>query len=147
MQRAIKLAEESVAKGGFPAGSVLTLNGQIIAEGISIGNILNDPTSHSELATIRSACTTHDTSHLENAVLYASMQPCVMCLGAAMWGGIREIFYACRQSEVSAEYYGGHYHGADINAQFLDPIKLTHMQDHEAASLSVVKSWEAKLGH
>src|SRR3989344_4526285 len=91
LQRAIKKAKESMVQGGFPAGAIIVRNGEIIGEGVSIGNKLNDPTSHCELASIREACKNLKTSDLSGSVLYASMQPCLMCLGASMWSAIPKI--------------------------------------------------------
>lgn len=87
---AIKKAEESVAKGGFPAGAIIVKDGKVVGEGISIGNKLNDPTSHGEMASIRNACKNLKTSDLSESTLYASMQPCLMCLGASM--GAKDLF-------------------------------------------------------
>ncbi len=122
LKRAIQKSAESVNQGGFPAGAVIVKDNQIIGEGISIGNILHDPTSHGEIASIRDACKNLKTSDLSGATLYASMQPCIMCFSAAMWGGISQIVYACNKESVSPEYYGGHYNTKDKSPQLLRPI-------------------------
>ena len=69
LQKAIEKAKESVALGGFPAGAVIVKNGEIVGEGVSIGNELNDPTSHGEMASIREACKNLKTSDLSQTVL------------------------------------------------------------------------------
>ncbi len=91
LKRAIELARESVKQGGFPAGALVVKDGVIIAEGISIGNLLNDPTSHAETASIREACKELKTNDLEGAILYESLQCCVMCFSVANWAGISRI--------------------------------------------------------
>jgi guanine deaminase len=143
--KAIEKAKESVAQGGFPAGAVIVKNGEIIGSGISVGNKLNDPTSHGEMASIRDACKNLNTSDLSGAVLYASMQPCVMCLGASMWASLVKIVFACPQEKVSEEYYGGHYKSSEINKNLSRPIEVIHMTDLEGESLNIVKEWEAAL--
>lgn len=145
LRRAIQKAEESVKQGGFPAGAVVVTNNRIIGEGVSVGNMLHDPTSHGEMAAIRDACKNLSVSDLSGAVLYASMQPCMMCFGAAMWGGISEIVYACAMGNVSPEYYGGHYDAKSLTTQLLRPIKLTHFLDLEEESLGIVRHWELSL--
>jgi len=145
MARAIMKARESVAAGGFPAGAIVVLDGKIIGEGISIGHLLNDPTSHGEMAAIRDACRNIETANLKGGVLYSSMQPCVMCLGAAMWGSISKVFYACAKNRVSDEYYGGHYGTQEINSTFTKPLEFIHCKDFEQESLEIVKQWEATL--
>lgn len=146
MRRALEKAAESVAKGGFPAGAVVVRNGVIIGEGISIGNILKDATSHGEMAAIRDAFKHINNADLSEADLYSSMHPCVMCMGAAMWGSVSRIFFACSKEKVSAEYYGGHYDSAQINRGFLRPMELVHMAEMEPASLAIIRQWEISQG-
>ena len=140
--KAIEKAKESVSKGGFPAGAVVVKNGEIIGSGISIGNLLNDPTSHGEMASIRDACKNIKTADLSGAVLYASMEPCLMCFGASMWASVSKIIFACSKKKVSEEYYGGHYKSQEINTNLSHPLELIHVVDLEEESLSVVREWE-----
>lgn len=143
--KAIEKASESVAQGGFPAGAIVVKDGEIIGEGISIGNKLNDPTSHGEMAAIRNACKSLSMSDLSGATLYASMQPCVMCLSASMWSAISRIVFACSKERVATEYYGGHYNPASINEEFTNPLELVHIAELEEDSLAVVREWEKSL--
>jgi tRNA(Arg) A34 adenosine deaminase TadA len=145
LQKAINKAKESVTQGGFPAGAIIVKNGEIIGEGVSVGNKLNDPTSHGEMASIREACRNLETSDLSGSVLYASMQPCLMCLGASMWSAIPKIIFACQKEKVAADYYGGHYQPSSINTELAHPIELVHFHDLEKESLEVVREWEKSL--
>lgn len=145
LQLAIEKAKESVVIGGFPAGAIVVKNGEVVGEGVSIGNKLNDPTAHGEMTSIRDACKNLKTSDLSDCVLYASMQPCLMCLGATMWSAIPKIVYACSKEKVSVEYYGGHYQPGNINLELKKPIELVHMAELEAESLNVVLGWEKAL--
>jgi len=140
--KAIAKAEESVTKGGFPAGAIIVKNGKIISEGISIGKQLSDPTSHGELSCIRDACSSIRSSDLSESTLYSSMEPCIMCIGAAMWAGIEKIIYAAPKEKVSPEYYGGHYKTIEINQMFLKPLQLIHISELEEHSLKIVSEWE-----
>ncbi|MFA6280208.1 MAG: nucleoside deaminase [Bdellovibrionales bacterium] len=142
LERAIEKAKESVAKGGFPSGAILVKDGEVIGEGLCLGGALHDPTSHGEIAAIRSACATLKTTELKDAVLYAAMSPCVMCLSAAMWSGVVRIVYALAQEKVAAQYYGGHYEMAALNNTFLTPIKLDHLKKLEPEALAIVRAWE-----
>ena len=56
LKSAIEQARKSIDQGGFPAGAIIVKDGKIIAEGISVGFSLHDPTSHAETAAIRAAC-------------------------------------------------------------------------------------------
>src|SRR3989338_731390 len=145
LQKAIMKARESVAQGGFPVGAIVVRNGEVVGEGISVGNKLDDPTSHGEMASIRAACKNLKTSDLSGSVLYASMQPCLMCLGASMWSTISKIVFACSKEKVSAEYYGGHYQPSVINSELTRPIELVHFAELEDESLAIVREWEKSL--
>lgn len=147
LEMAIEKATQSVAQGGFPAGALIVKNGQVIGEGVSVGNVIHDPTSHGETASIRDACKNIQSSDLSGSVLYASMQPCIMCLSAAMWAGVARVVFACPQSKVSPEYYGGHYDSFVVNKSFLRPLTIEHASSLEQRSLDVVRTWEKKLAN
>lgn len=143
--RAIEIAKESIKQGGFPAGAIVVKDNKIISEATSIGNVLNDPTAHGETTAIREACKKLGTTDLSGATLYASMEPCVMCLGSAMWSSISRIVYTCSSKKVSNEYYGGSYNEIEMNSKFNHPIEITQISELEDDSLAVVKNWEKSL--
>jgi tRNA(Arg) A34 adenosine deaminase TadA len=142
LERAIEKAKHSVEQGGFPAGAVVVKDGKIIGEGISIGNILNDPTSHGEMSAIRDACKNLETSDLSGAILYASMEPCSMCHSASMWSGISKVIFACGKDKVSKDYYGGVYQTDVLNKAFNKPLEIVQEKGFEEKSLELVRSWE-----
>ncbi len=142
---AIEQAQKSVDEGGFPAGAVIIKDGKIIGQGISIGNILHDPTSHGELQCIRNSCNNIQSSDLSGAILYASMETCAMCLNACMWAGISKIVFALSKDKLSNLYYGGDYSTEQINRMFLKPIEIIQDKEMEEKSMKVVKSWESKF--
>ena len=144
IELAIEQARKSVAMGGFPAGAVLVIDNKIIGEGVSVGNIICDPTAHGEIDSIRKACDTMNNSNLESATLYTSMETCGMCLNAVMWAGISRIVYALGKDKVSNLYYGGEYITENINNTFLKPIEIYHLKQKEEESLVIVKEWEEK---
>jgi tRNA(Arg) A34 adenosine deaminase TadA len=143
--KALEKAKESAEMGGFPAGAIIVKDGKIIGSGISTGNILKDSTSHGEMASIRDACKNLGSGDLSGAILYDSVQPCLMCFGATMWSGISIIVFACSKEKVSPEYYGGHYHIDDINNDLIRPIEMVQIPELEEESLSLVKEWEKNL--
>lgn len=142
MTEALAMARKSVLEGGFPAGAIITIDDRIVGTGISVGNKINDPTSHGEMEAIKSACTSIKSTDLSRATLYTSMEPCLMCFSASMWASISRIFFAVRKEIVSAEYYGGNYQIASINNDFLRPIALIHAHEYEEAALIEIRNWE-----
>ena len=146
MRAALDAARESVARSCFPSGAVIVRDGHIIATGLSIGNKIPDPTSHGEVAAIRAACASLQTASLDGCVLYTALEPCLMCLGASKWSGIKKIRYACSQARVSPEYYAGHYKADDINRHLVPPLDIAPMTEWESDELSIVHDWVKSLG-
>lgn len=144
LQLAIDQANKSVLEGGFPAGAVIVKDGKVVGEGISIGNILHDPTSHGETQCIRNACKNIQSSNLSGATLYASMETCGMCLYSCMWAGIDRIVFALSKEKLSDFYYGGVYTTNEINKLFVKPIEIIHIEELEESSMEVVSKWESK---
>jgi guanine deaminase len=147
LKKTIELAKESVGKGGFPAGALIVKDGKVISEGLSVGNLLNDPTSHAETASIREACKKLKTSNLERATLYESIECCVMCFSVAYWAGISRIVYACRKTPemVLKFYYEGNSNNQNLNRENNRKMKLVFIPDFEKESLAAVKKWENNL--
>lgn len=93
MREAIRLANESVSRGGGPFGAVIVKDGEIIAGSSNSVTIDNDPTAHAEVNTIREACRRLGTFDLTGCTIYTSCEPCPMCLGAIYWAHISYIYY------------------------------------------------------
>ncbi len=103
MELAGKLALENVPTGkGGPFGCVILKDGEFVASGANtvLGN--NDPTAHAEVQAIRAAGTALNTFELDGCVLYASCEPCPMCLSAIYWSGIKEVYYSNTSPEAAA---------------------------------------------
>ncbi len=102
MRRAIELAREGmVSAGGGPFGSVVVLDGKIIGEGSNRVTATNDPTAHAEVVAIRNACKYIDSFQLDGCVIYASCEPCPMCLGAIYWSRADRIYIACTRDDAA----------------------------------------------
>lgn len=94
MRLAIRLATESVHKGGGPFGAVIVKNGDVISASSNRVTIDNDPTAHAEVCAIREACSKLNTFDLTGCELYASCEPCPMCLASMYWAHIDRYYYA-----------------------------------------------------
>ena len=93
LQRAVELAADNVASGGRPFGAVLVKDGRVIVEAVNTIHISQDPTAHAEMLAIRAACQQLG-ARLDGCVIYASGQPCPMCLGAMYLCGVSRVVYA-----------------------------------------------------
>ena len=101
MQRAIDLSVRSVEAGGGPFGAVVVRDGEIISEGMNRVALDNDPTAHAEVQAIRKACDRLGTFDLGGCEIYASCEPCPMCLGAIYWSRMRRVFYANTREDAA----------------------------------------------
>ncbi len=148
LQLSVELAKLSMERGGFPAGAVIVKDGEIIGEGISIGNILHDPTSHAEIDAIRNACQKLGTTDLAGATLYESLQSCVMCLSAANWAGVSRIVYAALKTTdlIEKGYYEGMTVNDVVNNDNSRKMELLYIPEFEEQALSTVAIWEQKIG-
>jgi len=103
LARAIELARQGSELGdGGPFGAVIVHDGKIVAEAWNNVVASKDPTAHAEIAAIRSASAVLDRFHLNGCTLYASSEPCPMCLAAAYWAHIERIVFANSRAEAAA---------------------------------------------
>ena len=102
MGRAIQLSLENVRSGhGGPFGAVVAKNGSIIAEGVNLVSASNDPTAHAEIVAIRAACAQLGSFSLKGCEIYASCEPCPMCLGAIYWTHLDRVYFANDAADAS----------------------------------------------
>jgi tRNA(Arg) A34 adenosine deaminase TadA len=93
--RAIEVAAASLRAGrGGPFGAVIVRDGSVLAEGANEVLATNDPTAHAEVVAIRRACAAVGSFSLAGAVLYASSEPCPMCLAAIYWARLDGLVFA-----------------------------------------------------
>ncbi len=101
LREAIRLASESVAEGGGPFGAVIVLGGEVLARAANRVTPDHDPTAHAEVRAIRLACDRLASHDLTGATLYASCEPCPMCLGAIYWARISRLVYAASKDDAA----------------------------------------------
>jgi tRNA(Arg) A34 adenosine deaminase TadA len=145
LKLAVEQAKKSVVQGGFPAGAIVARDGKVIAEGVSLGYQLHDPTEHAETSAIRKACQFIGSSDLEGATLYESLEACNMCFSVSYHAGISKIVYACRKTPdmVKKHYYEGLTSDDSLNKTNNRQIELVFIPDYEQECLDIVKKWEA----
>ncbi len=101
MKEAFKEAFQGMRNNeGGPFGAVVVINGKIIGRGHNIVTSSNDPTAHAEVVAIRNACQTLGVFHLPEATIYATSEPCPMCLSAIYWANIKNVFYCTDKFQV-----------------------------------------------
>jgi len=102
MRRAIALSREGVLAGrGGPFGAVVVRDGSIVGEGSNQVLATNDPTAHAEIVAIRAACASLGRFDLPGCEIYASCEPCPMCLAAIHWARIGRIYYGNGRADAA----------------------------------------------
>ena len=103
IQMAIDLAREKMLVGeGGPFGAVIVRGDRVIGRGWNQVTSTNDPTAHAEIVAIRAACAKQGDFSLAGCDLYASCEPCPMCLAAIYWARIDHLYYAATRDEAAA---------------------------------------------
>lgn len=144
LREAIALARQHMLAGeGGPFGALLVRDGEILARGWNRVTTANDPTAHAEVVAIREACTQLGTYRLDGCILYASCEPCPMCLAAAYWSRVARLVFAASRADAA---------GAGFDDEFLYrelslPVaarRLPTSQALRAEARAVLSEWLAK---
>ena len=103
MREALKEAEKGLAGSEVPVGAVIALaDGRIIAEAHNQPIALNDPTAHAEVLAIRKAGLVLRNYRLNNTILAVTMEPCPMCMGAAINARISRVVFGATDPKWGA---------------------------------------------
>jgi guanine deaminase len=143
MARAIELALENVRAGGGPFAAAIVKDGRILATGVNRVTASNDPTAHAEIVAIRAACAALGSFSLAGCDLYATCEPCPMCLGAIYWSRPARVFYGGNAADAAAAGFDD----AFIYEQITQPhesrkIPFVPLMREEA--LAIFHAWNAK---
>ncbi|QHI68142.1 nucleoside deaminase [Tichowtungia aerotolerans] len=102
MREAIALSTANMETGeGGPFGAVVVKNGEIIGRGWNRVTSSNDPTAHAEVIAIRDACAKFGTFDLSGCEIYASCEPCPMCLSAIYWARLDKLYFAAGREDAA----------------------------------------------
>lgn len=143
LQTAINLAKKNVRAGGGPFGAVIVKGGRIIARAANTVTLSDDPTAHAEINAIRLACKKLKNFELKDCVIYASAEPCPMCLGAIYWARPKALYYAADVSVASASGFDDSF----IYKELALPEKKRKLKTARVAMASAqepFEMWEVK---
>jgi guanine deaminase len=144
MQRVIALALENVQSGrGGPFGALVVKNEEIIAEAANSVTLSNDPTAHAEMLAIRQACEQLGLFHLTGCEIYASCEPCPMCLGAIYWARLDRAFFAATAGDAAKVGFGDSFIYQEMYKTHAQrKIPMVQLMREEA--LQPFRAWEQK---
>lgn len=143
MRLAIEKSLESVDNGGGPFGAVVVKEGEVVVVASNSVTLDNDPTAHAEVNAIRTACKKLGTFDLSGCEIYASCEPCPMCLASIYWARIGKLYYANTQTDADKIGFSDNF----IYEEFAKPesersIKVVKMLRNEA--IKAFENWKNK---
>jgi tRNA(Arg) A34 adenosine deaminase TadA len=141
---AIALARSNAEKGGRPFGAVIVKDGEIIATGVNEILATNDPTAHAELNAIRAASQTLGSANLDGCKIYASGQPCPMCLAAMYIAGVSGIAYAYSNDDGASYGLSTAPVYAELHKPFAEQfLEIRHIPVREFRGASLYAHWKS----
>jgi guanine deaminase len=144
MREAVRLSREKMRRGdGGPFGAVVVRDGKIVGRGWNRVTSTNDPTAHAEVTAIRDACKKLKSFQLDDCELYASCEPCPMCLAAIYWARFKNVFYANTRKDAARIGFDDDL----IYREMGKPIarrKIPMKQFLRGEALEVFAEWENK---
>jgi tRNA(adenine34) deaminase len=117
MGLALEEAARAAQAGEVPVGAVVVLDGRCLASGHNQPIASHDPTAHAEIVALRAAAGTLGNYRLTGATLYATIEPCAMCCGAALHARIARLVYGADDAKAGA---------VRSVHQLLDDARLNH---------------------
>ena len=99
MMQALHEAKKAYAAGEVPVGAIIVMNDRIIARGYNQVEKLTDSTAHAEILALTAAFNFLGSKYLPDAVLFVTVQPCLMCSGALYWSKIGALVYGAEDEK------------------------------------------------
>jgi len=144
MRRAIELAFDGMRAGlGGPFGAVVVKAGEVVGSGQNRVTSLADPTAHAEIIAVRAACARLGTWSLAGCEIYASCEPCPMCLGAILWARLDRLWFAARRADAAAAGFDD----ARFHAELARPALERDLPSAELLrdeALAALREWQRK---
>ena len=102
MRLALIEAEKAAVQGETPIGAVLVIGNEVVAAAHNMRETWQDPTAHAELLAVREAAAKLGRWRLNDATIYVTLEPCLMCSGALVLARIGRVVYGCRDPKAGA---------------------------------------------
>jgi tRNA(adenine34) deaminase len=102
MRIALAEAENASALGETPVGAVLVVDQEVVATAHNMRETWQDPSAHAELLVVREAAARLGRWRLQDAVVYVTLEPCLMCAGALVLARVGRLVYGCRDPKAGA---------------------------------------------
>ena len=146
MARAIDMAVDNVLTGrGGPFAALVVKDDAVVASGVNLVASANDPTAHAEIVAIRAACQSLGTFQLTGCDIYATCEPCPMCLGAIYWARAARVFFAGTRADAAAAGFDDSFIYSEIAAP-LTARKIQMIPLHRRDNQRAFTAWQDHAG-
>lgn len=126
-----------------PFGCVIVKDGEVVGRGSNRVLATSDPTVHAEIVAIRDACKNLNSDQLEGCEVYASCEPCPMCLGAIYWARAAKLYFAATKHDAADAGFDDSFIYKEISLDIPDrSIKTESFSRGEA--VKVFEEWMQK---
>jgi tRNA(adenine34) deaminase len=125
-ERFMRIALDEARQGDRPFGAVIVRDGQVFARGRNLSRTNGDPTAHGEMMAIRHCLADHGSTALQGSTIYATGEPCAMCIGAILWCRVGRLVFAASVEQLATSRDQIMISSADIAARApFVPITIT----------------------
>ena len=102
MGAALEQARLGLARGEVPIGAVVVVDGAVVARAFNQPISATDPTAHAEVVALRAAAQAIGNYRLTGAMVYVTVEPCLMCVGALSHARVAEVVYGAPEPKMGA---------------------------------------------
>ncbi len=102
MAGALRQAARAAEHGEIPVGAVVVRDGRVLARARNASIATHDPSGHAEVRALRAAGRRAGNYRLPGAILYVTVEPCPMCMGAALQARVARLVYGCADPKAGA---------------------------------------------
>lgn len=102
MLKAFELAKKAYNNQDVPVGAVIVKNNKILSKGYNQKEKKKNVIKHAEIIAIEKACKKLKSWHLDDCILYVTMEPCLMCAGAIIQSRIKKVIYATENEKFGS---------------------------------------------
>lgn len=148
LKRAIEISRHSLEdQGKTPFGAIVVIGGEVVGEGTSSVVELSDPTAHAEVMALRNTGANLRRHLFEDGVMYASSEPCPMCLVACYWARLPRIVFGATSHDVAANGF----EDLQLYRELTYPAERRSLQEDVAGgslgerAADVLRSWADRL--
>lgn len=106
MRKALALAQQAASENEVPVGALIVAGDTIVGKGYNQTIRLSDATAHAEMLAITAASSFVGSRYLNECTLYVTLEPCVMCAGAAYWTMLKRVVYGANDEKNGFSKHG-----------------------------------------